>query len=40
MYVYGMEFHSTVINWVKQVGILLPDAYDSEIIPEVGELDE
>ncbi len=32
--------HTTVINWVKQVGALLPDAYDSETPPEVGELDE
>jgi hypothetical protein len=50
MYVNGMGFkaiervkgvhHTSVINWVKQVGELLPNAYDSEIIPEVGELDE
>jgi hypothetical protein len=32
--------YTTIINWVKQVGKLLPSAYDSEIIPEVGELDE
>ena len=32
--------HTTVINWVKQVGKLLPDVYDPEVIPEVGELDE
>ena len=32
--------HTTVINWVKQVGELLPDAYDPAEIPEVGELDE
>jgi hypothetical protein len=25
---------------VKQVGKLLPDVYDPEVIPEVGELDE
>ena len=31
---------TTVINWVKQVGKLLPDAYDPGVIPEVGELDE
>ena len=31
---------TTVINWVKQVGKLLPDVYDPEVIPEVGELDE
>ena len=29
-----------VINWVKQVGKLLPEVYDPEVIPEVGELDE
>ena len=50
MYLNGMGFrgiervtnvhHTTVINWVKQVGELLPNAYDPEIIPEVGELDE
>jgi len=50
MYVNGMGFrgiervkgvhHTTVITWVKQVGELLPDAYEPEIIPEVGELDE
>ena len=28
------------MNWVKQVGELLPNAYDPEVIPEVGELDE
>jgi transposase len=32
--------HTTVITWVKQVGDLLPDAYDPETTPEVGELDE
>jgi len=50
MYVNGMGFrgiervkgvhHTTVIAWVKQVGELLPDAYEPEITPEVGELDE
>ena len=50
MYVNGMGFrgiervkgvhHTTVIIWVKEVGKLLPDAYDPETIPEVGELDE
>ncbi len=50
MYVNGMSFrgiervkevhHTTVINWVKQVGELLPEAYDPEAIPQVGELDE
>lgn len=50
MYLNGMGFrgiervtgvhHTTVINWVKQVGELLPDAYDPETTPEVGELDE
>ena len=32
--------HTTVINWVKQSGKNLPDAYNPEEIPEVGELDE
>jgi transposase-like protein len=50
MYVNGSGFraiervkgvhHTTVITWVKQVGMQLPDAYDPEQIPEVGELDE
>ncbi len=49
-YVNGMGFrgierlkgvhHTTVINWVKSVGKNLPEAYEPEIIPEVGELDE
>jgi transposase-like protein len=32
--------HTSIINWVKQVGKLLPGAYEPETIPEVGELDE
>lgn len=50
MYVNGVGFraiervkgvhHTTVIDWVTQVGQRLPDAYDPETIPEVGELDE
>ncbi len=50
MYLNGMGFrgiervtgvhHTTIINWVKQVGKLLPDAYDPEVTPQVGELDE
>jgi hypothetical protein len=50
MYVNGMGFrgiervkgvhHTTVIYWVKQVGELLPNAYEPETIPQVGELDE
>jgi hypothetical protein len=32
--------HTTVITWVKQIGELLPDAYDPDIPPEVSELDE
>ena len=50
MYVNGMGFrgiervtgvhHTTVIYWVKQVGENLPDAYQPDSIPEVGELDE
>jgi hypothetical protein len=50
MYVNGMGFrgiervtgvhHTTVINWVRQVGERLPLAYDPETSPQVGELDE
>ncbi len=29
-----------MITWVKQVGENLPDAYEPDSIPEVGELDE
>jgi hypothetical protein len=46
MYVNGMGFrgiervknvhYTTIINWVKQVGKLLPDYYDPETIPDVG----
>lgn len=32
--------HTTLITWVKLVGELLPDAYNPQAIPEVGELDE
>ena len=28
------------MNWVRAVGKLLPNAYDPETIPQVGELDE
>ena len=50
MYVNGLGFraiervkgvhHTTVIDWVKQVGQTLPNAYAPETMPEVGELDE
>jgi hypothetical protein len=50
MHVNGMGFrgiervtgvhHTTVITWVRQVGELLPNAYDPQTIPQVGELDE
>ncbi len=50
MYVNGMGFrgiervkgvhHTRVISWVKAVAELLPDAYNPDQIPEVGELDE
>ena len=50
MYVNGMGFraierikgvhHTSIINWVKQVGELLPNAYVPATIPLVGELDE
>jgi len=32
--------HTTIIYWVKQLGIQLPDTPESDEIPEVGELDE
>lgn len=32
--------HATIIYWVKQIGERLPEAYDPETVPEVGELDE
>lgn len=50
MYVNGSGFraiervkkvhHTTVINWVKEVGIALPDTPDRSEIPEVTEVDE
>ncbi|MEA5451941.1 IS1 family transposase [Leptolyngbya sp. CCNP1308] len=50
MYVNGMGFrsmsrvtgivHTSLLNWVKQVGEHLPEAYGPEEIPQVGELDE
>ena len=50
MYVNGMGFraiqrvkgvhHTTIITWVKEVGKLLPDAYEPKTAPQVGELDE
>lgn len=50
MHVNGMGFrgiervsgvhHTTVLYWLKQVGGQLPDRYDPETMPEVGELDE
>lgn len=32
--------HTTIITWVKQIGELLPDAYQPDFVPDVGELDE
>ena len=32
--------HTTVMNWVRTVGANLPDAYEPDSIPQVGELDE
>ncbi len=50
MYLNGMGFrgiqrvkqvhHTTVINWVKKAGANLPDTYNPQTVPEVGELDE
>lgn len=32
--------HTTVITWVKPIGEWLPDVYEPDVPPEVGELDE
>ena len=50
LYLDGMGFraiernkgvhHTTIINWVKQIGKQLPDAPQVQEVPEVGELDE
>ena len=50
MYVNGLGFraiervkkvhHTTVINWVKEVGMALTDTPDRSEIPEVTEVDE
>lgn len=32
--------HTTIMTWIKKVGVLLPDAYAPETVPQVGELDE
>jgi transposase-like protein len=32
--------NTTIMNWVKKVGEMLPDYYNPVQIPEVGELDE
>ena len=32
--------NTTVMAWVKEVSQLLPNAYDPETTPQVGELDE
>ncbi len=50
MYVNGMGLrgiervkgvhHTTVMTWVKKVGGRLPDGYEPDTIPQVGELDE
>jgi transposase len=50
MYLNGMDLraiesvkgvhHTTIITWVRQIGELLPDAYDPQTTPQVGELDE
>jgi transposase-like protein len=50
MYVNGMGFraiervsgvhNTTIMDWVKKVGEILPDYYNPEQIPQVGELDE
>lgn len=50
LYVNGMGFraierctavsHNTVINWVKQLGSELADAPESQMIPELAQIDE
>lgn len=50
MYVNGIGFrgiervtsvhHTIVINWVKLVGLALPDTAQPDSIPKVSELDE
>lgn len=50
MYLNGMGFrgiervtginHNTIINWVKQAGLNLPDAPSSDEIPEIAAMDE
>ncbi|NES79582.1 MAG: hypothetical protein F6K08_07885 [Okeania sp. SIO1H6] len=50
MYVNGTKTHAieritgvsrtTIMDGVKLVGILLPDAYEAETIPEIGELEQ
>jgi transposase-like protein len=50
MYVNGMGFrgiervsgvhHTTLIHWVRQVAIALPDAPESAEIPEIAQVDE
>ena len=50
MYVNGMGIqgiarvadlsHTVIMNWIKQAASSLPDVYDPEDIPQVGELDE
>ena len=50
MYVNGRGFraieratginHNTVINWVREAGLALPDAPEALEIPEMAELDE
>ncbi|NEP73535.1 MAG: hypothetical protein F6K25_27450 [Okeania sp. SIO2G4] len=50
MYVNGMGFRAieritgvsrtTIMDGVKLVGILLPDAYEAETIPDIGELEQ
>lgn len=50
MYVNGMGFrgiervsgvhHTTLLHWVRQVAIALPDAPESAEIPEIAQVDE
>jgi hypothetical protein len=50
MYLNGMDLkgiervteihHTTVMNWIKEAGIKLPDAPEEGEIPEITEIDE
>ena len=35
-----LRYHTTVINWVKEAGNILPEQPETEEIPEVTQIDE